>query len=320
MNPAPVHLIPGPARHGVNKLARQLAEACGALIVTGPDYASLPRVAYGPVHLHVTDHLWGADPIDAARRIVALSARQRISVTLHDLPQPSDGEHQPARAAAYRAIAGSVAQVVVNSEHERALLRACGSHAAASVVPLPIDMLPPVERRPAGDRQVTLAGFVYPGKGHAEALDAAATLPEDVGVVALGELSAGCEWLGAALVTQAGQVGRRFEITGFVDDHAWTARLRSAGLPLAAHTHISASGSIGSWIAAGRRPLVADSAYAREVAGRAPSAITLYDDGRLAEALASALADPGSTWHDGDLALWGTPQVAARYREIWEAA
>lgn len=94
------------------------------------------------------------------------------------------------------------------------------------------------------------------------------------------------------------------------------ARLRAATVPLAPHRVVSASGSIGSWLAAGRRPLVPDVAYTREVAARCPGSLWLYDD--LGAALRRALADPAATW----LAP-GTPTgpdlaaTLAAYRAVW---
>ena len=67
-------------------------------------------------------------------------------------------------------------------------------------------------------------------------------------------------------------------------------------VPLAAHRHISASGSIGSWVAAGRRPLVADSRYAQELEQLRPGTITRYDPARLGTAIAAVLTGRVPTW------------------------
>lgn len=317
----PVHVVPGSHRHGVNEQALAIAAATGAEVVHAADAAAaelaLNRMPGRAAHLHVTDQLWGAGAAVAADRLVALAAGRRLTVTLHDLPQASDGEHQDARESAYAAISEAADGVVVCSEHEKQLLRATGSTASPTVIPLAIDQLPLPDRRPAGDRQVTISGFVYPGKGHSEAIDALAGLPEEVGLVALGQASDGCEWLVDELRAKAEACGRQFVISGYIDSSEWNARLRTAGVPLAAHAHISASGTIGSWIAAGRRPLVAASPYAAEIADRAPSALVCYQPDRLSDAIREALEDPASTWHDGMLDLPTTADVAARYVEWW---
>lgn len=323
MSELPIHVVPGTERHGVNEQALSIAHATGAEVVRTGDAVSaehaLHRMPGRPAHLHVTDHLWGSDPAAAAQRLVALAAGRRLTLTLHDLPQASDGEHRQARAAAYAAISDAAAGVVVCSRHEQRLLAATGSLTEPVVIPLAIDPSPR-DRRPDGDRQVTISGFVYPGKGHAEAIDALAGLPPDVGLVALGQPSAGCEQLVDALRVTAAAMGRSFVLTGYIEPNQWIPRLRSAGVPLAAHTHISASASIGSWIAAGRRPLVASSPYAHEIAERAPSTVRIYEPSRLIEALLSALQDPASTWHDGTHGLPTTADAAARYVEWWASS
>ena len=50
-----------------------------------------------------------------------------------------------------------------------------------------------------------------------------------------------------------------------------TDRLRRVGVGLVAHANLSASGSLNSWLAAGRRPLVRTSDYAHEMAALRPA-------------------------------------------------
>ena len=71
-------------------------------------------------------------------------------------------------------------------------------------------------------------------------------------------------------------------------------------VPVAYHRHMSASGSINSWISAGRRPLVPSTAYTDELAARSPGVLTMHadNDAALRTALESAFADPASTWID----------------------
>ena len=89
-------------------------------------------------------------------------------------------------------------------------------------------------------------------------------------------------------------------MTGYVPDDELPALLRSAVVPVAPHEHLSASGSINSWIGAGRRPLVPRSDYVAELEERSPGCVWVYDD--LRAALARAWRDPAATWLPG-----GTP-------------
>ena len=74
----------------------------------------------------------------------------RVTVTLHDLSQPSDGVHFEVRADAYRQVCRTVDGIVTSSEHERMLLAELGAAPAdLAVVPLPVPSVaagPPVVR------------------------------------------------------------------------------------------------------------------------------------------------------------------------------
>ncbi|MCY7396590.1 MAG: hypothetical protein LH468_10630 [Nocardioides sp.] len=107
-------------------------------------------------------------------------------------------------------------------------------------------------------------------------------------------------------------------VTGYLPDDQAAATLRGASVGLTGHRNLSASGSINSWVAAGRRPLVRDSRYVRELERLRPGSHLVYRDEDLTTRLEHALADPTSTWRapgappGPDLAA-----VAARYREWW---
>ncbi len=294
------HLLVGPAEHGVHRYARELAEADGGGAVEGADV----------VQVHYTDRLFAptAEESAAAFTVLAAGLDAPLVVTLHDVP-PDDGSVlQQRRARAYAAVVAVADRVVVNSAHEAARLRAF-STVVPAVVPLPVQPLPPGPV-PDPDGEVVVLGFLYPGKGHDEALCA---LPPGVGLTALGRPSDGH----ADLVVELSALGP-LTVTGYVPDDELAARLRAASVPLAPHRHVSASGSIGSWLAAGRRPLVPDVAYTREVAARLPGALWLYDD--LAPALAQALAEPGQTWlAPGTATGPDLAATAAAYRQVWAA-
>ena len=106
-------------------------------------------------------------------------------------------------------------------------------------------------------------------------------------------------------------------VTGFLPDAELAGWLRSVAVPLAPNPRVGASASIATWIGHGRRPLVPDSPYGRELAERAPGTITLYSGGTpggLRAAIEAALAEPESTWLGSG--VWpgpGLPDVAAAY-------
>lgn len=125
---------------------------------------------------------------------------------------------------------------------------------------------------------------------------ACADLPSDVEVHAIGEPSAGHDDLVDDLTARAHEQGRRFHITGHVGDQHLIETLQRVTVPVVAHTHVSASGSLGSWLSAARRPLVATNRYTREVADRNPGMLTLYPQHGLRQAIGRALDDPQSTW------------------------
>ena len=166
------------------------------------------------------------------------------------------------------------------------------------------------------ERSVVILGFVYPGKGHDEALDA---LPVGAGLVALGRASDGHQDLVEQLEQQAARLGRRFSASGFVPDAELPGHLRRAAVPLAPHRQVSASASIATWLAAGRRPLVPDTPYAREIAAAYPDTLTIYT--ALAPALAHAWDHPGTTWLAPGTRIGPTSaDVASAYRAFWRTA
>ena len=164
------HLVVGPREHGVTRLALALADGADVVRVptaVGPDDLGALRaqVAGGRTHIHVTDRLFGRSPEQAQAVLTAIAEVTALSVTLHDLPQASDGPRSmPRRAACYAAVARASRRVLVSSEHERALLADCLGPGApvcdVAVVPLPIDAEPLTSGvRPARSPDVGLVGF-----------------------------------------------------------------------------------------------------------------------------------------------------------------
>lgn len=316
----PVLLVhPGP--HGVAVYARQIAAEVVAeepriRLSTVESLAALPPGT--PVHAHVTDRLWGASPEEAAHTLVHLAARYPLTVTLHDVPQPSDGErNRPRRRAFYRAVVDAARGVAVNSAHERSLLREEGvCEGPIAVVPLPVDTsaLPP--ERPEPDAAVGVLGYFYPGKGHDEALEAAAGAGLSR-LTVLGRASDGHAADLAAFVRRAHDRGVAVEVTGWLDDAEMADRVRRVAVPVIAHRHVSASGSLASWIGWGRRPLAVRNRYNDEMAALRPGTVTLVAPTGLASAVARARDDASSTWHGLHPVPFGRADAARAYLRWW---
>lgn len=320
-----LHVVAGADGHGITRHALQLVTEGSAPHLRLADPAAMPperladlvvRAADGrPVHLHLNDTLLGDATVDVVGRV---AARLPVSLTLHDLPDPREGTRRyRRRTAAYADLWRHSRGVVVSSHHEHALLaRAAGGEATAGDLP-PVAVVPLPLAAPAGpctdpaalEPVVGVLGWVYPGKGHHQALDVAAAL--GLGVVALGAVSDGHQGFVDELAARAAELGVAFEVTGFLDEDDLLERARRVAVPLAWHAHLSASGSIGTWLQAGRRPLVATGGWTRELDARCPGSVTLVataDD--LAGAAAAALAEPSATVLSDDVRLGPTASQA----------
>ncbi|MEV3903637.1 glycosyltransferase [Mycobacterium sp. NPDC050551] len=330
MRPAVTHLVVGPRRHGVVRFGVDLTQALRdngfdlhAVCTAG--IADVPHAWTGGAHLQFTDRLFGGTPEEAADAVAVVagavrSGGGRVTATLHDLPQPSDGTNHRRRLAAYRSVAAAADGIVVSSEHERSLLLESGAPAdRVGVVPLPIDVSFAPIPAAAVPPTVGIFGFVYPGKGHAEVIDALTGSDPGIEVLAIGAPSAGHDDLVEKLRARSARRGRRFTLTGHLPDDTVTDALRRVTVPVAPHRHISASGSLNSWLAAGRRPLAPSNRYTREIDVRNPGVLSLYPDTveGLRESLARALAEPGHTWLTAGTVCTPTrDEAAARYAEL----
>lgn len=314
-------VVVGPQRHGVVAHALGLAAASGSLADRLVRVTSEPRdvgqrlaeatSGHSGLMLHITDHLLADGAAGAADVVEGLAARSPLAVCLHDLPQPHEGEDRcTRRRAAYRRIACAATRLVVSSEFERSLLRACSPTpheadevgAKVVVVPLPVERDPGLASpRPSGGSNgwldVGVLGFVYPGKGLEQVIEAAAAvrrLGHDVRVTNYGGVSAGHEDLAAGLAALASELRVPFRVTGFLSRGGLVGLLRATDVPVAAHRHVSASGSIATWVAVGRRPVVVPGPWVAELAARLPGSVTVSES--LADSLIRAIADPASTW------------------------
>jgi hypothetical protein len=233
-----------------------------------------------------------------------------------------------ARAEAYGRIVRATRAWATNSWHEHALVdRWSAAGARGTVIPLPVHV-GAIVPRPRSSRSTEVPvlgvfGFVYPGKGHQQVVRAAAALRRGGDLVAvrvLGGAAPGHADEVAALVQRAHARGVPVEVTGRVPEAGLVRALRDVTVPVAAHRNVSASGSLNSWIAAGRRPLVRDGAYAREMAELRPGTATLFDDATLVPRLRDALRRPASTWTASDADLGPRlADTAAAYRAWWSS-
>ena len=293
------HLIVGPGGHGVTEYALGLARATGAANVIREEAFGSAPLPEGPIHVTFTDHLFG----DTAETLLARLGDRPFSVSLHDIPQPEEGEGRYARRAEiYRALASAADVAVVNSEHEARFFPAGAS--APTVIRLPI----PVIHSPFApeDGTVGVLGFLYPGKGHEDLI---AALPEAT-LRFLGAVSAGHEEWADRLVASA----RNVELTGWLTDDELAREIGRIAAPVCPHRHFSASGSLMTWLGAGRKVLVTDSDYAREIDAWLPGRVTLVEEGGWRDAVEKHVPEQLDPPH------YGWAEVAELWEEAWHSA
>lgn len=314
--------------HGVAAYSRQLAEHVNVYAarrgvaqhprarMLRPD--DLPTLAPGDaLHVHFTDRLWGSSPEEAARAFADLARRHAVSVTLHDVPQPSDGERNlPRRRDCYAAVTAAARAVAVNSAHEAALLREQGVFDGdVAVLPLPVEV-DASARTVGADGAIGVLGFFYPGKGHDEAL-AAASEAGATRLVVLGRASDGHADDLAHFVARAEEADVEVEVTGWLESAELAERARRIAVPVMAHQHVSASGSLASWIGYGRRPIAVVNRYVAEMAALRPGTVEPVEPAHLADAIRRALRDPESTWHGFSAVPAAPDDVAEAYLRWW---
>ena len=320
-----LHLVIGPTEHGVVRHATSVAKACGDELfqLDGPEGCQVPR-GFDVVHIPYADRLFGVSAEasgEAFARLAdaVLASGAQLSVTLHDVPN-GDDELAQRRRLSYAKVVGSASGLVVASNAELAAAELLGDSAhSRCVIPLPVSEAPPGRVAPAGS-SVGVLGFVYPDRGY-EAVIAA--LPAGFDLLAFGRAADGHEDLPATLCGLALRAGRGWRMTGFLPEVELGQHLRSVAVPVAPNRRATASASIATWLAHGRRPLVPVSAYTRELHERWPGALHLYDPDSpdaLRRAIARASDEPASTI----LATQAKPgpseaEVARSYRRHFEA-
>lgn len=322
-----VHLVVGPDEHGVVRHGLHVARACGDGIVRDPADLPVALATADVVHVPFTDRLFGATAEAALAAIAGLAdtvaaAGASLSVTLHDVPH-DDSPLQRRRRRAYEQIIGLARGVVVNSRVELGLVQdAADAVHSLRVIPLPVEPAQTAESAATAaavgdnvDADVAVLGFVFPDRGYDEVL---AALPPGAVLTAIGRAADGHE----DLVARYAGTGR-WRCTGYVPDDELAARLAAAAVPVAPNRRVTASASINTWLGHGRRPLVPDSPYARELVSQRPGALALYDPddpASLAAGIAAALADPSRTRLPAGVPPGPSPaEVAGCYRTHLDA-
>lgn len=293
------HLIVGPDGHGVTEYALGLARATNATSVIREETFGSAPLPEGPIHVTFTDHLFG----DTAETLLARLGDRPFSVSLHDIPQPEEGEGRYARRAEiYRTLASAADVAVVNSEHEARFFSAGASAPAVIRLPIPVIHAPFAPE----DGTVGVLGFLYPGKGHEDLVSA---LPEAT-LRFLGAVSAGHEEWADRLVAS----GRNVELTGWLTDDELAGEIGRIAVPVCPHRHFSASGSLMTWLGAGRKVLVTDSDYAREIDAWLPGRVTLVEEGGWRDAVEKHVPE------QLDPPRYGWSEVANLWEEAWHSA
>lgn len=291
---------PGPAGHGVVRHARAVARLCAPHGVLDTDRA--PDLT----HAHFTDALFGSTIEEAAQayRRWAEGVRRPLVLTVHDVPDPRGrGRRDRARCAGYAAVIAAGDAVVVSAEHEARKVAELTDKIPYHIdLPLPPEPEPARTASPAGaSSSLVLLGYLYPGKGHGDAIDLAAEVGRTraggaPAVIAAGTASTGHRDLEDRLRRHAERRRVPLVITGYLTDARFAAVTAAAGVPLVLNRDVSASGSLLSWLSCLRRPITWAGPYSREVEHRYPGTL-LLGDGKpeLVEHVFRALEDAGTT-------------------------
>jgi hypothetical protein len=290
--------VRGPSRHGCVRHARQVRA-----LVRRPGVVTVASGAADITHAQFTDALWGPDIAHAAAAYEAWARTvpRPLMVTLHDLPGGDDDIRRGRRrASGYARVLAESDGVIVSSRHEAERVARLGGP-PARVIPLPLPEMDRVEGggRPewaGGTPSVGLLGFLYPGKGHDEVIDAASRQSGPLQVVSLGAVSPGHAALHRRLITQATQLGVGLVVTGRLSDRAMRAAVDAVTVPVVANRVVSASASLMAWIGGLRHPLVVDSPFSCELDAAYPGLLTRYRTiAELSHLIDLAVGDPART-------------------------
>lgn len=255
------------------------------------------------VHMQWNRRGWGKGPRSAQRFLdFRRKNRRPLIVTLHDI-FPREGLRSrwlAAEAIALRLVGRSASRIVVHSEEEIGRLEGLVPTSRVRVIPHFVEerafaLTRAVAREQLGvegKRVVTLLGFIYGRKGHKILVEAIPALAPDVQVVYAGGGIAHKEKFLENVQRRKLELdlGERLRITGYLSEEdleTWVAATDLAVLPF---KDISASGSLSTWIAAGKPILASDLPGFREYDARVPGSLRLFGPIE-AEPLAKAISE-----------------------------
>ncbi len=304
------------------------------------------------VHVQYSKYAWG--PVRGQIALVRTflgACRAPLAITFHDV-------HDRARVAApYRLdlrlrravgrsldpslrvvplLIRSASIVIVNTNEEKRRLAALTGDRSVRVIPHFVEYRSPVvsastARRALGlnDRRIiTLLGFIHPRKGYPLLLEALTRLPNDVFVVFAGGAPEGRAHFVSELEAMADRLGvaDRIRVTGYLSEDQLDQYLFATHLAVCPFQSVSASGSLSTWVSAGRPILANDLSLIAEYNARVPDAIKTFEP-YSPEALAAAIAATLPTCTDDpdqavvrlrdDLAI---PKTVDHHLRLYESA
>jgi glycosyltransferase involved in cell wall biosynthesis len=235
-----------------------------------------------------------------------------LVVTLHDVFDRVGLRQRYLQPDAWslRRLGRTADRIVVHSQIEVERLRGIVPMDKLRVIPHFVEsrelpMTPEQARQKLGLGQrklVTLLGFVYGRKGHRYAVEAVPYMPDDAIMVYAGGPIEGRTFVYDLALQKAQELGLgdRFRITGYLSEEELSTWMAATHLAILPFTDLSASGSMSSWISAGKPMLVSDLPGTREYARRVPGALNFFGPAgeawplgaAISELLAKPLIDP----------------------------
>jgi len=193
-------------------------------------------------------------------------------------------EWQNTRATKH--LARRAAQILVCTHEEARRLHGIVAPEQRTVIPhfvedRAIDIAPPDAKEElglAGRRVCTVLGFIHRAKGHALVVEAMPAWPDHVHVVFAGRPAVGSQGFAQKLQQRAKALGvaDRLRITGYLEEDTLDRYLAATDLALCPFEQVSASGSLSTWIAAGRPILASDQPQIAEYNAMAAGAIATF--------------------------------------------
>ncbi|PEN06754.1 hypothetical protein CRI93_08945 [Longimonas halophila] len=144
---------------------------------------------------------------------------------------------------------------------------------------------------------VTVLGFIHRQKGHDRVLRALPHLPDTAQLLFVGAPSDGEGRFASELRVDAEALGvaERMRITGYVDETTLNRYLAATDVAVCPFREAAASGSLSTWIAAGRPLVVSDLPLFAPYQAAAPEAVRIVADAENGAAWADAIRDQHAT-------------------------